>query len=83
MKTFGMLLLVALTTSPALTQQDDQKISEVRTSMLGEATSDSPTRLASDDRMSTEGSRAGRGASQPAKGRRAKNGKPLQKAVAS
>ena len=48
MKTFGMLLLVALSTSPALARQDDQNISELGGNRLGEARSDIGTRLASD-----------------------------------
>jgi hypothetical protein len=61
MKTFGMLLLVALSTSPALARQDDQNISELGGNRLGEARSDIGTRLASDRRMFTEGTQIGRG----------------------
>jgi hypothetical protein len=79
MKTFGMLLLMALSTSPALARQDDQNTSEVGGGMLREARSDIPARLESDDRMFTV--QAGRSASQPRKATRVKNEKPLPKKV--
>ena len=79
MKTFGMLLLVALSTSPALTQQDDQKISEPGGSMLGDTRSEVRARLASDGFMLTEGVKTDSGAMRPGqrmKGTRSENDTP-------
>lgn len=83
MKTFGMLLLMALSTSPALAQQDDQKMPEVGGSTLGEAGIEIRARLAGGGRVLIEGMQAGYGASQPMKATRAKNGIPLPKTSGS